>query len=1151
MRDFKKLLIISVGLFLAITVTAQNISLRLNNVTVKEAIAKVKKEYGYEFVFSPQVLNTKKTITIDVAMAGIDDVMHQVLQYQPELEYKVQDKTVVIMKKQDNSADPSSVKRDTTETNKGGKTINGTITDEKGEPLIGATVRIKGSATGTVSDIDGHFTMKADKGEVISFSYMGYDEKDLTLGNQQILNIILKESAEALDELVVVGYGSMKKRDLTGAISSVKGEDLNVAGVASAAHALAGKAAGLYVKQNSAQPGGGLDILIRGAGSVNAKNDPLYIVDGFPIAKLDQEKGNNERMDPGTQGVLNFLNPNDVESIEVLKDASATAIYGARAANGVVIVTTKRGKKGKARVNYSYEYSYQKYSDNYDVLSLKEWMEERNKGTWERWVWDNQVEPWGSRTLEEAIASPVNGVSFSYPYTEEQIANAGEGTDWVGLITRNGEIRTHNVSIQGGSDDTQYMVSFNYYDNKGIIKNSGMTRYTLKSNIDQKFLDIFKAGLNLTLSRIDNDNTQLGSAQYEKSGIIRSAVQMGPNILAYDEATGTYPVNPLLGTQPNPYSLLNNIDKGCTDRLLGNVYLQANPLMGLTLKLNAGIDRANISRKTYEPKTTLHGGELQGNADIYTTDNNQYLLEGTATYNSKFYDVHNVNLLLGASYEEFNYENSNLGNNNFLTDGFTYNNMGSGTGTKDVGSGYSKNKMESYFMRAGYNYKDKYYLTLTMRADGASVFAENHKWGYFPSAALAWTASEEEFIQKLTWLSMMKLRLSWGKTGNSDIGSNAFASYYASPAYNNEDKSQVVGVFRGRLANPDLKWETTTEWNIGIDLGFFKNRILLSMEYYHKIVSDLLNYKTLNTYQEISTVMANVGKTQSTGFELTLNTKNIDIKDFSWTTDFVFTKYKDRWKERTPDWKPSVYEKEDDPIRPIYSRLADHILQIGEKVPAAQPDLRPGELVIKDINGYKRDASGQPMVDENGRFILTGEADGKIDDADYVLIGSQDPGWLAGMTNHLRYKDWELSFQFNGMFDRKMEDPTEMAYGLGAGDMATYGYNALSIIKNRWTWDHPSTIYPCSFNGWSTDYTSGDWYYQDAWFIRLSSVSLSWNLPKRWIINTHCLSNVRLSLSATNLFVITPYKGLDPETDSYAAAYPNARTYSVGLNITF
>lgn len=279
-------------------------------------------------------------------------------------------------------------------------------------------------------------------------------------------------------------------------------------------------------------------------------------------------------MDPGTQGILNFLNPNDVESIEVLKDASATSIYGARAANGVVIITTKRGKEGKARVNYSYNYSFQKYTDNYDLLSLQEWMVEKNSTTWESWLWNNNVSPWGNRTLEEAQANPANGVAYSRPYSDNDIAGAGPGTDWLGLITRDGQIQEHNVNLQGGSESTQYMVSFNYYDHQGIVKNSGMTRYTAKANIDQKFLNIFKAGLNLTLTRIDNDNTQLGSGQFENSGIIRSAIQMGPNIQAYDEATGTYPINPLLGQQPNPYSLLNNTDKGRTDRLLGNIFIR-------------------------------------------------------------------------------------------------------------------------------------------------------------------------------------------------------------------------------------------------------------------------------------------------------------------------------------------------------------------------------------------------------------------------------------------------------------------------------------------------------------------------------------------------------------------------------------------------
>ena len=1030
------------------------------------------------------------------------------------------------------------------------RTLTGMVTDEQGEPIVGATVIEHGKKTGTITNGDGAFSLATTPGTTLTISYVGFAPQTVKARNG--MRVILSEEAKGLDEVVVVGYGTMKKRDLTGAVSSVKGTDLAVAGVASAAHMLAGKAAGLYVRQNSAQPGGGLDILIRGAGSVNASNEPLYIVDGFPIAKLDQQKGGNDRMDPGTQGVLNFLNPNDVESIEVLKDASATAIYGARAANGVVIVTTKRGREGKAVVNYSYNYSYQHYSDKYDVLSLRDWMIEKNKSSWEYWIWENEVGPWGTKTLEAALAAPKGGLAYTRPYTDAQIAAAGEGTDWVGLITRNGHVQEHNLSIQGGSKDTQYMISLNYYDNKGIIRNSGMSRYTLKSNIDQRFLNVFKAGVNLTLTRIDNDNTQLGSAQYEKSGIIRSAVQMGPNILAYDPATGTYPVNPLLGTQPNPYSLLNNIDKGRTDRFLGNMYVEARPIEGLTLRVNAGLDRANISRKTYEPKSTLYGRNLQGNGDIYTNDNNQYLLEATATYAKTIKEQHKVNLLAGTSYEQFNVEGVNSGNNNFLLDGFLYNNLNAGTGTKRVGSSFSKNKMESYFFRVNYIFKDRYYLTGTFRADGASVFAKNHKWGYFPSAALGWTFSEEPFMKSLSsWLTMGKMRLSWGQTGNSNIGSNAFASYYAQPAYNQENGTQLIGVFQGKLENPNLKWETTTEWNFGMDFGFLNNRILASVEFYHRVISDLLNYKPLNYYHDISQVMANIGKTQSTGLELTINTTNVQTRDFKWTTNFTFTTYKDRWKERTPDWKPAVYEKVDNPIRPIYSRRADHILQIGEAAPAAQPDLRPGELVIKDLNGYKRDSNGQPEVDANGRFILTGGPDGKIDDADVELIGSQDPGWMAGMVNSLTYKDFDFSFQLNGMFDRRMEDPTEMAYGLGGGDVARYGYNALSIIKKRWTWDNPSTQYPCSFNGWGNSYTHGDWYYQKAWFVRLSNITLGWSMPKAWIAKAKYISRVHLSLSASNLFCITPYKGLDPETDYYTAAYPNARTYSLGVNITF
>lgn len=1119
------------------------VTVDLINKPLSALIQQIEQQTDYKFFYEEQSVDVKRIINVKAQKLDVKRVLAKALE-NSDLTYSISDKRILLMKKGDQ-------KTGTTQTLP--RELNGRITAPDGEPIIGASIKVDGESVGTITDVNGDYRLNLPKSrDAIEVSYIGYLTKKVVLKDNNWNRIVLQEDIKVLDDVVVVGYGTVKKRDLTGAISTVKADDLGLAGVSSIGHALEGKAAGLYVRQNSAQPGGGLDILVRGAGSINASNDPLYIVDGFPIAKLDPIKGSDQKMDPGTQGVLNFLNPNDVESIEVLKDASATSIYGARAANGVVIITTKRGKEGKAKVSYSYNYSYQKYSDSYDMLSLKEWMDEKNSTTWELWVWNNKIGPWGSRTLEEALASPVNGLKYNRPYSNEDIANAGEGTDWLGLVTRNGQIQEHNVNLQGGNEATKYMVSFNYFDHEGIVRNSGLSRYTLKANLDQKFLSIFKTGLNLTMTRILNDNTQLGAAQYENSGIIRSAIQMGPHIQAYDPETGKYPVNPLLGTQPNPYSLLNNVDKGSTDRLLGNVFVEATPLDGLTLRVNAGLDRAAQKRKTYQPKSTLNGYNLQGIGSIYNVDNNQYLLEATATYQKKLADIHQINLLAGTSYEQFNYEGSNVGNNNFLTDGFIFNNMGAGAGTKVVGSGYTENKMLSYFFRGSYILKDRYLLTATLRSDGASVFAKNHKWGYFPSVAVGWTLSEENFLKKSAdWLSILKLRASWGQSGNADISTNAFASYYASEAWNKEDKSKEIGVFQARLENPDLKWETTTEWNFGLDFGFLNNRIGGSVEFYRKVISDLLNYKPLNSYQEITRVMANVGKTQSIGLEVTLNTKNIVTRDFFWSTDLTFTKYQDRWKERTPDWKPSVYEQADAPVRAIYARRASHIMQIGEEKPAAQPLLVPGQIVIKDINGYVRDSNGDPVVDENGRFQLTGAPDNIIDDADVELIGTSDPGWLAGMTNTFKYKDFDLSFHMNGMFDRIMMDPTAMEYGISGDGIARYGYNALRTVKNRWTWDNPSTEYPSTFNGWDNNYTSGDFFYQKAWFIRMQNITLGYSLPKVLLARTKVISNLRVHASVNNLFVITPYKGLDPETDAYTASYPNARTFSFGVDISF
>ncbi|WP_205501775.1 SusC/RagA family TonB-linked outer membrane protein [Rufibacter psychrotolerans] len=1029
-----------------------------------------------------------------------------------------------------------------------GRTVTGTVTaKEDGQALTGVSVVVKGTTTGTTTDTNGAFSIQVPpSGATLVFSFIGLLSQEVAVSNESTLNVQMAQDRKALDEVVVVGYGTQKKRDLTGAISSVKAEDLVVnSGAASIGHMLKGKAAGLMIRENSAQPGGGLDILIRGAGSINASNAPLIVVDGFPISDL-QQPGSGGRYQAGTQSILNSFNPNDIESIEVLKDASATSIYGARAANGVILITTKRGKTGKAEVQYSNTFSIQKYNNPFDVLPLNEWMQVRNEAAWERWNFDNNVIPYGNRTLEEAQADPING-PFRRLYTQNAINNVGRGTDWIGLVTRDGSIQQHNLSLTGGTESTKFLLSGNYYKHNGVIKNSGIERFTVRANVDQDVNKYIKFGLNLTASRINNDNSQLGGDQFENSGIIRAAMQMGPHIKPIDE-NGNYPVNPLLALQPNPYSLLTISDEGRIERMLLNSFIDIIPIPDLTIRLKGGMDRGITKRWNYLPKTTIHGALEFGRASIAEIDKNEYLMEATASYVKTIATHHRINLLAGASQQNFYNDFTNVGNTNFISDAFLWNNLGAGSSTKTVGSSRSENVMASYFGRLNYTLKDRYLLTLTVRTDGASVFARNNKWGTFPSVAVGWNIAEEPFFGGLAnTVSQFKLRASYGQTGNASIGSNAFAAYYAYPAWLSGNDTREIGVSLSRLENPDLKWETTTEANFGLDFSLFNGRIDGSLEVYNRVISDLLAFKPINSYHPINTIMANVGKTQSKGFELTVSTRNFQRNDFEWRSIFTFSRFKDTWKERAPDWKPAVYENVNDPIRAIYARVADGIMQVGEEVPS-QPELRPGMIKIKDINGYQRDANGNPMVDENGRFLRTGAPDGIIDDADTRLIGTSDPSLIVGMTNIFTYKGFTLNFDFNGMFGRKMADPNYTTYGISADGIYTYGYNALRTVKNRWTPENPSTTQPSSFYGWSP-YSVGDFFLQDAWFVRLQNVALAYTLPTKW--TGKVFSRASIHVTAQNLFVITPYEGIDPETDAYTAAYPNVKTFTTGINLTF
>ncbi|WP_229717439.1 TonB-dependent receptor [Parapedobacter defluvii] len=1128
---------------LAMAAYSQRITVRFEGASLKTVISYISEESGYTFLYDQRYLGQANPVSLNMQDKPVLEVVKQAFAQQPFV-YQVVDQVITIRPKPagETGNDQPALPHPVQDTD-----VKGKVTDSLGIPLAGVSVRVKGTDKGTTTDNDGNFVLQnvAD-GAVLTISFIGSSPQEIPVSRSE-MHVVLQNVASSLNEVVVIGYGTQRKIDLTGAVSSVKADDIVMSQGPEIGNMLKGKVAGLTIQQNSAQPGGGIDILIRGAGSVNASNAPLFVVDGFPISDLQQPAAGN-RYDGGTQSILNSFNPNDIESIEVLKDASATSIYGARAANGVVLITTKRGKEGKARVDYSGNFSFQTYDNSFDVLPLNEWMAVSNESSFDQWMWDNQVYPYGERTLEEAQAQPVNDIPYRRPFTQHAIDNVGRGTDWFDLVMRNGSTQQHNLSMSGGNSNTKYLISGNYYDQNGVVKNVGFKRYSVRANIDQDISKYVKVGLNFTGSRIGNDNTQLGGEEYENSGIIRMALQMGPQIQEKDE-NGNYLLNPKAPLQPNPASMLTISDEGRVERMLLNTFADITPIKDLTIRLKAGLDRGVTKRNTYLPKTTIHGALENGRASISNFDRDDYLLEGTINYTKTLEDGHKFDVLGGVSRQKFYERSESSAASGFITDAFLWNNLNAGSTQLPSTSYSSENMIASYFGRLNYNYKSKYLVTLTLRTDGASVFARNNKWATFPSAAVAWNVAEEPFFEHIKGtFTQLKVRLSYGQTGNAAIGGNAFAAYSAYPGWLSSDDTRMMAVSLSRLENPDLKWETTTGLNLGLDYALFNGKIEGSVELFNNQISDLLQIKPLNSYQEVNEVWANVGKTRSRGVEVSVTTRNIQRKDFQWRTIANFSMYRDTWLERAPDWKPSVFENANDPLRPMHYRIADGILQIGEDIPVSQPLLRPGQIKIKDIDGFARDESGNPVVDENGVFLRTGQPDGMIDEADNVLLGTSDPGYMIGLTNIISYKNFSLNFDFNGLLGRRMADPNYVNYGYSAWGTAVQGYNSLRTVKDRWTPTNPSTTNPSTFANYST-YGYGDFFLQDAWFIRLQNVSLGYKLPKEWINGV--FSSVQINVAANNIFVISPYTGIDPETDSYTAAYPNIRTFTAGLNLVF
>ena len=971
--------------------------------------------------------------------------------------------------------------------------VTGTVVDENNLPLPGVAVLIKGSTTGTVTDVDGNYSLSVDPNDTLLFSFIGFQRIEIPVRGQSIINVTMIEDVESLGEVVVIGYGTVRKNDLTGSVSSLDDENFNTGAQVSVGQLIQGRVAGVQITQASAEPGGAFSIRIRGATSITAGNEPLFVIDGLPSEPQ------------------NAINPGDIESIEILKDASATAIYGSRGANGVVLITTKQGKAGKMKIDYEMHAGFQEVENQLDLLSTDEYI------------------------------SFINGIRADRgqepQFSPEQIAAIGAGTDWQDEIFRSAFVQNHQLSLSGGSERTKFYVSLNYFDQDGVVISSGIKRYTSRVNISHTE-DRFKFGINLNTSLVRNDRVPLGNGINIQASTIGTALQFDPTLPVFDE-NGSFTQSPNLDLN-NPVALANTIDPTAeTDRTFGTLFTEYEFFEGFSAKVNLGIDRRNSRSGQFAAPVTKRGQLGNGSASISHGKNTSYLTELTANYNRTFGYDHSLDALLGISYQEFNFEGFNAGSQDFPTDQFGINNLGAGDReTYSVGSSKAKNQLLSYIGRANYTFKDRYLVTATLRADGSSRFGEDSKYGYFPSVALGWRISDETFMETSKTWSNLKLRTSYGITGNQEIGNYNSLVLLGTSGDAVFDGERFTGIAPLNLANPDLKWEETAQFNIGLDFGLFDHRVSGTLDYYIKETSDLLLNLPVPLTSGFGFTQENVGDTRNQGFEFLLETQNL-VGDFNWTSTINFSTVRNEVTNLGD--LPFILQgnlrflgdftilREGDPLNSYWGYRTEGIFQNQAEIDAsAQPGARPGDLRFADV-----------------------EEDGVINPDDRVILGDPFPDFTLGLNNSFSYKGITLDFFFEGVFGNELlnftridsESPIELLR------------NRQDFVLDRWTpgnTDSPNPSFINSLGGRAIN----DRVVEDGSYIRLRNLRIGYTFPNGSIKG---IERLGVFTNVQNVFTITDYSGFNPDVSSFGVSnlrldynsYPLARIVTVGCNIGF
>lgn len=1006
--------------------------------------------------------------------------------------------------------------------------VSGKVISNSGKPLSGVSITIQGTKKGIATNNAGEFTIAAAANSVLEFSYVGYELKEVPINNlKENPTIVLTEENTQLNQVVVIGYGTVKKSDLTGSVVSVKAADLNASPVTSFDQALEGRAAGVQVTQQSGKPGAETSIRIRGTTSINAGNEPLYVVDGMLINSDAADMSTGVTLGPRISALAS-INPNDIESIEILKDASATAIYGSRGANGVVIITTKRGREGRNSISFDTYYSMQEIANKVEVLNAAEFAD---------FVNDAKL---------NANATPV--------YVNPK--NLGEGTDWQNELFRKAPMASYQLSLSGGDEKTKYAISGGYFDQDGIIINSNFKRYTFRTNLDREMNKWLSVGSNISYARVTSTGV-LTNAGTIVPGVVTAALLFNPVLPVYDSTVkGGYTFENDRGkTLGNPIADAREYNSYTTSsRIIGNVYARVKITDELEFKTTFGIDGFNDKENSFGPNFLKRTQASLGEAAIGTVQGLTWLNENTFTYNKTFNEIHKINALAGFTAQQFQNESLFAYSFEFPDNRTGYHNIAAGLRPQKPFNSESKWSLISYLGRANYSFKDKYLFTLTGRIDGSSKFAEGNKYGFFPSGAFAWKVSEENFMQPVDFISNLKLRISYGVIGNQAIApyqSLALIGPYSEGVFNSSQGAEVyTGLEPLSYVNKNLKWESTRQFDIGIDLGMFNNRINLTADYYTKLTYDLLLSTPIPTTSGFSTTLLNVGNISNKGFDLQINSLNTTGK-LRWNTTFNFSRNKNVVTNLNTETDillaGASLLREGEPVGTFYGYIFDGIFQSDEE--AANSPVLIGQEPTASDPAARAKAGDRKYRDINN--------DGKIDANDRTLLGTAQPKFTWGLNNTFSWNNFDLSIFFQGSEGNKMAN-------FNSYDLLNFtGQNNVLAEAglNRWTPENHSNKYPRALSSGSLDvgiFSSA--IVEDASYIRLKTINLGYRIPES-IFKKSGLKSLRFYASVTNLFTWTNYTGYNPEANTYgtsttligidAGGYPQSKIYTVGLNIGF